>query len=95
MAPNAAPILPDHPKAQTVFILGIVGIFVGICAPIAWVMGSGALKEVAANPGQWNPGGSLKTGKILGMVMTILWIIGIIAYILFFALVMMAAVSAS
>jgi hypothetical protein len=88
-------VLPDHPKTQTVFILGIVGIFVGICAPIAWYMGSQALKEVAANPGQWNPGGNLKTGKTLGMIFTILYIIGIVAYILFFIFVFAAALGTS
>lgn len=88
-------VLPDHPKAQTVFILGIVGIFVGVCAPIAWYMGAQALKEVAATPGQWNPGGSLKTGKTLGMIFTILWIIGIVAYILFIILIVMAGLNAN
>ena len=71
----------EHPKAQTVFILSIVGIFVGICAPIAWYMGVQAKKEVAAQPGQWSSEGNLKTGTMLGKIFTILYIIGILLWI--------------
>ena len=71
----------EHPKAQTVFILSIVGIFVGICAPIAWYMGVQAKKEVAAQPGQWSSEGNLKTGTLIGKIFTILWIIGIVLWI--------------
>lgn len=71
----------EHPKAQTVFILSIVGIFVGICAPIAWYMGVQAKKEVAAQPGQWSSEGNLKTGTMIGKIFTILYIIGIVLWI--------------
>ena len=71
----------EHPKAQTVFILSIVGIFVGICAPIAWYMGVQAKKEVAAQPGQWSSEGNLKTGTLIGKIFTILYIIGIVLWI--------------
>ena len=72
----------EHPKAQTVFILSIVGIFVGICAPIAWYMGVQAKKEVAAQPGQWSSEGNLKTGTMIGKIFTILYIIGIALWII-------------
>ena len=71
----------ERPKAQTVFILSIVGIFVGICAPIAWYMGVQAKKEVAAQPGQWSSEGNLKTGTMIGKIFTILYIIGIVLWI--------------
>ena len=71
----------EHPKAQTVFILSIVGIFVGICAPIAWYMGVQAKKEIAAQPGTWSTEGNLKTGTLIGKIFTILWIIGIVLWI--------------
>ena len=38
----------EHPQAQTVFILGIVGIFVGIIPFIAWYLGAQAKKEIEA-----------------------------------------------
>jgi hypothetical protein len=71
----------EHPKAQTVFILSIVGIFVAICSPIAWYMGVQAKKEIAAS-GQYAFAGNLKTGTTIGKVFTILWIIGIVLYII-------------
>jgi hypothetical protein len=70
----------EHPKAQTVFILSIVGIFVAICSPIAWYMGVQAKKEIAAS-GQYAFAGNLKTGTLIGKIFTILWIIGIVLWI--------------
>ena len=80
MASNTAATI-EHPKAQTVFILSIVGIFVGICAPIAWYMGVQAKKEIAAQPGTWSTEGNLKTGTLIGKIFTILYIIGIVLWI--------------
>jgi uncharacterized membrane protein YjgN (DUF898 family) len=70
----------EHPKAQTVFILSIVGIFVGICAPIAWYMGVQTKKEIAAS-GQYAFAGNLKTGTLIGKIFTILYIIGMALWI--------------
>jgi len=78
---STTPTTLEHPKAQTVFILSIVGIFVAICAPIAWYMGVQAKKEIAAS-GQYAFAGNLKTGTLIGKIFTILWIIGIVLYII-------------
>lgn len=73
----------DHPQTQTVFILGIVGIFTGITAFIAWYMGGQAKKEIEAGaPYQW--GGNLKTGYMLGKIFGILTIVGGSLMILFY-----------
>jgi hypothetical protein len=80
----------EHPQTQIVFILGIVGIFTGIPAFVAWYMGAQARKEIQAGaPYRWE--GNLKTGYLLGKVFGIVSIVGIalavvfwIAYILFF-----------
>jgi hypothetical protein len=80
----------EHPQTQIVFILGIVGIFTGIPAFVAWYMGAQARKEIQAGaPYRWE--GNLKTGYLLGKVFGIISIVGIalavvlwIAYILFF-----------
>ncbi|MFT3888215.1 MAG: hypothetical protein QM713_08650 [Arachnia sp.] len=79
----------EHPQAQTVFILGIVGIFTGIPAYIAWYLGAQARKEIAAGaPFRWE--GNLKTGYLLGKVFGIIGIVGavlgvllMIAYVVF------------
>ena len=76
---------PEHPQSQMVFILGIVGIFTGVTAFVAWYMGGQAKKEIEAGaPFQW--GGQLKTGYTLGKVFGIIWIVGIALYIVFFIL---------
>ncbi len=73
----------EHPQTQTVFILGIVGIFVGVCAFIAWYMGGQAKKEIEAGaPYAWE-GTKLKTGYMLGKVFSIIYIVVVALYILF------------
>ena len=93
MASNTSATV-EHPKAQTVFILSIVGIFVGICAPIAWYMGTQAKKEIAAS-GQYAFEGNLKTGTLIGKIFTILYIIGIALSIILSIVSAMALVATS
>ena len=81
----------EHPQAQMVFILGIVGIFVGVCAFIAWYMGGQAKKEIEAGaPFRWD--GNLKTGYILGKVFGIIAIIGVVLAIIALIILMGVAV---
>lgn len=54
-------------------ILGIVGMFMCITAPIAWVVGARA-RSAAIREGR-DPGGSLTAGWILGIIGTILWLL--------------------
>ena len=64
-------------------VLGIVGLFVTICAPIAWYMGSKAEKEIAASGQHYSNEQNIKIGKIIGMVLSILAIVGIVLAIIF------------
>ena len=74
---------PEHPQSQMVFILGIVGIFTGVTAFVAWYMGGQAKKEIDAGaPYQW--GGNLKTGYMLGKIFSIITIVGGSLMILFY-----------
>ena len=75
----------EHPQTQTVFILGIVGIFTGIPAFVAWYMGAQARKEIQAGaPYRWE--GNLKTGYLLGKVFGILSIVGIALAVVFWVI---------
>lgn len=66
----------EHPQTSAVFVLGIVGIFVGVCSFIAWYLGAQARKEIEAGaPYPW--AGKLKTGYLLGKVFSILYLVGI------------------
>jgi len=62
-------------------ILGIVCCF--ICGIVAWVMGNGDLKEMAASRMDPSGQGLTQAGKICGMVSVILQIIGFVIWLLF------------
>jgi hypothetical protein len=89
---HVAPIGPQGPtqsqlsphRGTLILVLGILGIVCCfICGIIAWVMGSGDLREMAA--GRMDPSGQgiTQAGKICGMVGVILWIIGLVIQVLF------------
>ena len=55
----------DHPRGTVVLILGILGLVCcGVLAPIAWVMGNTALKEIDANPQAYTNRGTVRAGQI-------------------------------
>ena len=81
---------PEHPQATTILILGILGIVAaGILGPIAWYMGNKAMRECAS--GMYAVTDQLKAGRILGIIGTVLLIVGavgaIIALVAFFLFV--------
>ena len=73
-------------------VFGILGLVLAplIFGPIAWIMGNNDMKEIQA--GRMDPEGESTTniGRILGMVSTILGIIGILIGCVFFVLWLMA-----
>jgi hypothetical protein len=83
--------LPEHPQGTAILVLGIVGLFVTICAPIAWYMGSKAQKEIAASGYRYANEQNIKIGKILGMVLTILAIVGIVIFVIIMIIAIIAA----
>lgn len=85
--------LPEHPQGTTILVLGIVGFFITICAPIAWYLGSKAQKEIAASGQHYANEQNIKIGKILGMVLTILAIVGIVIAIIIIVIAAIAAVA--
>ncbi len=86
--------VPAVPQGQTqmplkphrgvlILVLGILGIACCfICGIIAWVMGNGDLREMAA--GRMDPSGQglTQAGKICGMISVILLIVGIVIQII-------------
>lgn len=66
----------EHPQANTVLILGIIGFFTSITAFIAWYMGGQAKKEIEAGaPYAWD--GSLKIGYWIGKIIGIISIVSL------------------
>lgn len=88
-----APIAPKHPQATTALVLGIIGL-VGtfICllpillAPIAWVIGGKAVKEIDSSPQSYSGRDQAQAGRIMGIIGTVLLILGVLAIALLIAL---------
>ena len=88
-----SPVPQDHPQGTTVLVLGIIGIFFTICGPIAWYLGSKALKEIRASGTTYANEQQIVIGRILGIIFTILAIIGLIIAIIFIIIAVIAASS--
>jgi uncharacterized membrane protein YjgN (DUF898 family) len=71
--PAYGPMAPDHPKATTVLVLGILGLVVcGVLAPFAWVMGNQVLREIDASGGTLGGRSNANAGRICGIIGTML-----------------------
>jgi hypothetical protein len=77
----------EHPQGTMIFVLGIVGIFVAVCAPIAWYLGNKTLRDIATSGASYSNESQIKTGRILGKVFTIIYIVLIVLYIVFFIVI--------
>jgi hypothetical protein len=73
--------------AIAALVLGIVGvIFCPLCAPFAWYYGRRAERLVDGSGGSLAGRGEATAGKILGIVMCVLMIVGVILLIVLFGL---------
>jgi hypothetical protein len=73
------PVTPKPHRAGTILALGIIGLFV--CGPLcvaAWVMGDGDLREMDRGFIDNSGRSTTTTGRSLGILGTILWIIGMV-----------------
>ena len=74
-------------RGVLILVLGILGIVCCfICGIIAWVMGNGDLREMAAGTMDPSGQGLTQAGKICGMISVILQIIGFVIWLLFVAI---------
>ena len=69
------PALPDHPQAQTAFVVGLVSLVGGfVCAlplfvgPWAWIAGARARREIDQHPGQYGGRERATAGMVMGIV---------------------------
>ena len=76
------PVAMEHPQGSTVLVLGIVGIFVPIVSFVAWYLGNKVMKEIRASGQAYSNEQNINIGRILGMVFSILYIIGIVFLII-------------
>lgn len=77
--PAQAQYAPNHPRATTALVLGILGLVVcGVIAPFAWSIGKKTVDEIDASQGQLGGRGSAQAGYIMGIIGTVLLIIGLL-----------------
>ena len=81
---------PTHPSATTALVLGIVSLVGAVtcglplfAAPVAWVIGGRAVREIDENPQRWSGRESANAGRIMGMVGTALLILILLGLIVF------------
>ncbi|MFB3894755.1 MAG: DUF4190 domain-containing protein [bacterium] len=84
-APIPTPSIPGKASGQAItsLVLGILGLICcGILAPIAWILGSSELSKI--NTGISSPEGKgyATAGKILGIIGTVLLVLGMLWAIL-------------
>ena len=91
----AQPALPNHPSSTTAFVLSLVAlagiVFCGgitlVLSPFAWRIGARAVREIDASPGQYGGRDQANAGRIMGIIGTVLLVVGIVVIIGLLALV--------
>lgn len=76
---QSQPMIRKPHRAGTILALGIIGLFV--CGPLciaAWVMGDSDLREMDAGIMDNSGRSTTSSGRSVGMLGTVLWIIGVI-----------------
>lgn len=82
---------PDHPKATTAMVLGIVGLVAcQIVSPFAWSVGKRTVAEIDASGGRLGGRGQAQAGYILGIVGTIFLGLGLLFMLVYFVIVIIA-----
>ena len=85
--------LPDHPEATKALVVGVIALLGGftcylplLLGPWAWVVGRRVVRQIDAEPGRWNGRGQGMGGYVMGVVATVLLVLGIVAVVGFILL---------
>jgi len=84
----------EDSQATTVLVLGILSLVVcQILGPIAWVMGNNELAGIDAGRRPPQNRGTAQAGRILGIISTVLMIIGVVFLFIFLIIALVASTS--
>ena len=84
--PPATAVSDNAPNAVLSLVLGIIGVVLcSLCAPFAWKLGREAEAAVDASGGTLGGRGMATAGKILGIIGTVLLVVGVLVLILVLA----------
>jgi uncharacterized membrane protein YjgN (DUF898 family) len=73
----------EHPQGTVILVLGILGfVSCGLLGPVAWFMGSKAIREIDAARVPCTNRSQVQIGRVLGIVTTVLVLLGILAFVL-------------
>lgn len=87
--------VPEHPKATTVLILGILSIVVfPPLGPFAWAMGNTALREIQESRGAIGGESNVNAGRVCGIIGSVFLIL-VVAYIVFIVLLFTSLASST
>jgi hypothetical protein len=76
------PAPPEQPQAVTAMVLGILGLVCcGIASPFAIWLGRKSMKEIDASGGWLGGRGQAQAGFIMGIIGTVLWVLGVLFYV--------------
>ncbi len=82
---------PDHPKASTCLVLGILGVVLcQVVSPFAWVVAKRTLAEIDASQGRWGGRGQAQAGYVLGIVGTVLLGLAVAGLLLYLVVISVA-----
>ena len=94
--PGPYPTLPPtHPQGTTVLVLGILGLVFGICGPFAWYLGTRARNEIRASGMRYANEDQIAIGRVLGMIVTIVLIVGVLFLIVLAVIIAIIAAAGS
>lgn len=84
--PPATAVSDNAPNAVLSLVLGIIGVVLcSLCAPFAWKLGKEAEAAVDASGGTLGGRGLATAGKILGIIGTVLLVLGVVLLIVLLA----------
>ena len=84
----------EDSQATTVLVLGILSLVLcQILGPIAWVMGNNELAGIDAGRRPPQNRGTAQAGRILGIISTVLMIIGVVFLFIFLVIALVASTS--
>ncbi len=82
-----APAYAERSQATTALVLGIVGLFFAFVAPFAWKIAHDELKAIDAGRRPPDGHGTATAGRILGIIGTMLLLLGVLAVLALLAVV--------
>src|SRR5690349_11002089 len=95
-APAYGPPPPNHPRAVTILVLGILSLVLcGFLGIPAWVMGNRVLREIDSSGGAIGGRGQVQAGRVCGIIATVLLVVSVVLLAGLFTLLVVGSVSSS